>query len=331
MGRGNVCLAVGRALESALEFLFAANCSTEPAYASWRDFDLYAGESDEWVTAYAGYVLAGIPDERARQCAGRAWAWLERRAHGRAPGFRFNDRASPDADSTAWACRLARCLDSGSRELTSALDFLASCRQPDGGISTYPSRRAVRGALRVPADMSVEGWASSHVCVTAAAADIAEFCGDRTRAFLRDEQMPSGEWRAYWWCDPEYATAFAIEALAGSSAEADRRAVELAAWYLRTGDSGNSGFTLALRMIGLHAAGCEPPEDLANRLIELQEADGAWPSAARLRIPAPYERDPDVRWNWDENHKGIGGIRLDRNRIFTTATAVRALATFGAK
>ena len=330
MGRRLVRLDAARALRSAVEFLIASSFSTDGAEAWWQDFDLYPGPSDEWVTAYAGCALAGAPGGRAHRWAAKAWRWLKNRASGRSAGFRYNGRTTPDADSTAWACRLAVGLGISGGPLDGALGFLESCRRRDGGIATYPSREAVRAAIRIPADLPVDGWASSHVCVTAAAAGIPKFGDDeRVRRFLRREQMRSGEWRGYWWCDAEYATAMAIECLAHSATAPDRRAAGLGIEYLRTSGGGDSAFRLALRIIGLSRGG-EPPADLLGQLTALQQTDGSWPPSARLRIPPPDEMSPDRRWNWDEGYKGFGSIRLDANRIFTTATAVRALSAAAA-
>ena len=63
-------------------------------------------------------------------------------------------------------------------------------------------------------------------------------------------------------------------------------------------------------------------------LIENQNEDGSWSSSACLRIPPPYEKNPDAIYNWNMNGKGGRSIILDRNRIFTTITVIDSLSRF---
>src|SRR5690242_6625739 len=125
--------------------------------------------------------------------------------------------------------------------------------------------------MNLPAGMDVGGWAASHVCVTAAAGGIPEFAGDHALTrFLRKRQLPSGAWHGYWWCDPEYATAVALECLAGSRDEANQRAVAAGVQYLKRNRSNRSAFSLACKLIGLHHGGAPMPDVLVDRLLTLQ-------------------------------------------------------------
>src|SRR5205085_779729 len=75
-----------------------------------------------------------------------------------------------------------------------------------------------------PPDGSYAGWcATSHACVTAAAASVGYEPG---REFLRSAQHADGSWRSYWWDDDEYATALAAEALAATGDPDDRARVD---------------------------------------------------------------------------------------------------------
>ena len=72
----------------------------------------------------------------------------------------------------------------------------------------------IRFFTRVARNISFEGWCGSHSCVTAAAACLPLF-KERAKGleYLRQMQHPDGSWEAYWWSDPEYPTAFALEAI----------------------------------------------------------------------------------------------------------------------
>jgi hypothetical protein len=173
--------------------------------------------------------------------------------------------------------------------------------------------------------MPAHGWASSHVCVSAAAAGIAGLKDDpQLVSFLRRKQKQTGEWQGYWWCDSEYATALALESLNGTDDYA--RAAERAAGYAISRPMPASPFVQALRIRILLTCGCAVPADSADALAQWQLPDGSWPSSARLRIPPPMLHHPSLLAAWDSSHKGFGSIVVDQNRIFTTATVVSALA-----
>jgi squalene-hopene/tetraprenyl-beta-curcumene cyclase len=317
-----------RGSKPSLDFLLRArDAASRGCTGWWRDFDLHVGASDEWVSAYTASALAASGDGRGRTAAEEIWKALASRAAGRDPGFGYNGKTTRDADSTAWACHLAQTLGVQGSAQREALAFLEVCQQADGGVATYASAEAVRKAIRIPIEMPVNGWASSHVCVTAAAGRVLGGAAkERACRFLRSKQGPEGRWQGYWWLDDEYATAFSVGCLADSEDEEDRAAAGRGvAWLQRSG--GESAFALALRILGTCFGGARVPEGLITALLARQEEDGSWPSSARLRIPFPYETQPAQFWAWNRASKEFGGVRLDEGRIFTTATAIWALGT----
>jgi squalene-hopene/tetraprenyl-beta-curcumene cyclase len=291
----------------------------------WRDWDTQAGVSDEWVTAYAACVLAAGDDSAARAAAERAFELLCVRRP-LLDGWGYNGNVPPDADSTIWVCRLARALNRLS-DVAPAVQFLERCLQPDGGVSTYASSEGVRRSMHLPPGVSFRGWLASHACVTAAAAASLPQFGSRpeVRAYLRRAQNPDGHWEGYWWPDPEYATALAVEALRDHSDAEDTSAIEVASSWARKLPMSTSAFALACRIRILR---CDDPEacrQLAAKLAELQSSDGSWSSSAQIRIPPPDFMHPESVWNWDYQRKDVYGIRLDQERVFTTATVLNAL------
>ncbi|HZS55169.1 MAG TPA: hypothetical protein VFA65_12250 [Bryobacteraceae bacterium] len=312
------------ALKRAVHFLLGKRLTDDGANGRyWRDFNAYTNESDEWVTAYTAYALAETELSEGTQAACEAWEWLIYGSclHGSGLGY---SRLSPqDADSTAWGLRLAAMLgrskDTFARE---AYDFLTTFVRPDGGIGTF----SAPGALAIcpgknPSD--VAGWTASHTCVTGPAAWLLEIAGGNACRFLANTQQKAGFWRAYWWADDEYATAHAVESLAATG-DFDE-AVQRGASWLKDRHS-RSSFTLALQVLGMAKGGEQHFETALDDLLALQNDDGSWPPSARLRIPAPFLKEPHLQWNWDEGGNGIGCIMVDHRRVFTTATAVRALS-----
>jgi hypothetical protein len=295
----------------------------------WKDFSVFGRSSDQWVTAYAAVALAetGIPEARA--AAEASWRFLTAERGGSVPtGLGYNREAPRDADSTQWGCRLAVLLGHTSDDwFGRSVRFLVSdCFRPDNGIATYPSASCLPFNTSNNTRVATDGWTSSHVCVTAAAAWLEELLAHRDLVgFLAQAQVPQGYWNSYWWVDREYATAHALESLSRHGLRGDR--FDRAVVWLESRPPGSSSFQLALRIIAISAARPGPPDALLPDLLASQLADGSWPSSARMRIPPPDLRNPEVRWNWDEASDGFGGIVVDRARIFTTATAVRALTS----
>jgi Prenyltransferase and squalene oxidase repeat len=315
----------GPPIDRALGFLLAARTQT----GWWRDFSgvlgddrrWRAGTGDEWVTAYVGAAVAGLARADARRAGRRAWALLvDRRPPG--TGWGFNRLAPPDADSTAWALRLAAALgQEASPPAARTRERLDDYILADGGLATYRD-----GALGPPAAVDSTGWSrTAHACVTAAAAGLGS-C--RALEFLRRSHGEDGSWSGYWWEDPEYTTALAAEALHATRARADQVRVEAAVvWALgRIGPDGSvrqSAFATALcvRILRL-AHDAATTQDQRRRCLSWlathQRPDGAWPPSARLRVPPPHVTNP-------ARHEGCTTI-VDDAGIFTAATVLVALA-----
>ena len=309
-----------QARQRGLEFLLRARGDD----GWWRDWDSQGGISDEWVTAYTACELAANGLD-TRACAELAFERLRDRRPA-LDGWSYNHRVPPDADSTAWACRLAHLLHRAG-EVGPAISFLHQCRRADGGLATYPSAGRVRHAMHWPRNASFRGWLAAHTCVTATAAALPEFgCRPEVFAYLLRNQEPDGHWEGYWWPDPEYATALAVEALLNYGTAAGQAAVHVAVEWARALGPTESAFALACRIRILRCHDWEACLRIRDALLELQNPDGSWPSSARIRIPPPDFLDPSSIWNWDEDRKDIYSIRRDQERIFTTASVLKALA-----
>ncbi len=203
---------VEQALDDAVAFVLSRQAHT----GRWSDFFLPAGPSDEWVTAFVAACLLEAGADAARVGAERAWrALLLRR--GDEPGWGYNRLTPADADSTAWALRLAGGLGAQDERVAAARRFLDGHVLAGGGLTTYADRDPIRRYARLPEDASLAGWQADHACVTAAAAPIV---GDRAVKYLAGRQTPAGGWKGYWWWDDEYTTALAAEACAATRVQA---------------------------------------------------------------------------------------------------------------
>lgn len=308
----------------------------------WCDFYTLAGYSDEWITGYVGSVLAKIPLENTQKAASDAWNLLKWRGIF-SKGWGYNRYVPTDADSTAWVINLAESLNKTSFRVKRGNRYLNSSISPEGGIPTYSSLGPIRKFIQFKEGESLDGWCSTHCCVTAAVACL-ENLTNRAKLlnYLRDQQDPDGSWPSYWWCDREYSTALTIKALKSEDQNNSDRIRQAANWVLKrlnnerhiSNDDYPEGSPFASAwsihiLIDASTNGYNKAnkyiDKLVDWLIEEQFPDGSWQSSSRLRIPHPHEKNPNVFENWDKEALGSGSIRTDVNRLFTTATVLSAL------
>ena len=337
------------------DFLLAA----QDANGGWRDFLLPAGLSDSWVTAYVAEALVGSGDAADRNLASarRAWAFL----HGNetpSGGWSYNARVPGDADSTLWGLRLAEALGEGESALARrAFAFLDRHMQADHGLSTYASAGPIRGYTGLPEFVPFDGWTQSHVCVSAAGANLAHFA-DRISVYLLARQADDGSWPGYFWFDREYATGEAVSALARAATADDRGERQFrpaidraAAWLTRrvrglAAAEGKVRPTFALACaagaLALAARTDEARQAVAQAgasLAAWQRPTGSWGPSARLRVPPPDAISPPEGASWtrweglpagavspvDRLKATFTNFSPDHRGLFGAATALRAL------
>lgn len=304
------------AMERACRFLLARRDRD----GWWRDFD-FQGRSDEWVTAYTAVALHETRLPQCLDAAASAWDVLRSSRWWRA-GWGFSRFIPCDADSTAYALLLAARLGARGSRVHRAYALLRRHIGDGGGVATYVDRGALRVYTRV-VGQEPTGWCSPHPCVSAAVACLRSFAEHRRVAmFLRNVQRSDGTVPAYWWCDSEYATALACEALRDDREFADRAgrwAITRAA--VLTPDDSPFAVACTLRIL---LSGAKGNGRAIARTIDCLRAqqlpDGSWPSSARLRLVMPNETNPDAPG------AAIARVAVDPERIFTTATATSALA-----
>ena len=319
VGRTGHTVGAAHATARAVAHLLAEQAHT----GRWSDFFLpTAGESDEWVTAFVATCLLETGTDEAHAAAARAWrALLARRPD--EPGWGYNRLTPADADSTAWALRLANALGAEEARVGAARRFLDGHVQADGGLTTYAHRDPIRGYTRLPGGASFAGWQAAHACVTAAAAPAV---GQPARAYLANQQAGAGHWSGYWWCDDEYTTALAAEAVPAARTQAvawaQARVDGSGAVTTTAGDPSAWATAWCVRILRFGAT-TEAHAALDRAVAWLagaQEEDGSWPASARMRVPLPGQVDPAG---------DLAANALDENRLFTTAAAAAALSLSG--
>jgi squalene-hopene/tetraprenyl-beta-curcumene cyclase len=302
--------ATRKACLSGVQFLL----SRQHPDGHWSDWQLPPGSSDQWTTAYIGARLATTQEPflsgsaTARRAAA---AWLiEHQLPG--GGWGYCDSVGADADSTAWSLLFL------SAELPqvdrSSFDFLAGFQRPNGGFSTYG------------AESGLGSWCNSQVDVTAVAAralfqrPVQEFGAivERTLDYLDREQRPDGMWDSFWWDTPLYSSAAVLAIMRDADRAIDTERIAAA---LERTPAGNC-FELALLLECLAQCGRAGEASAAaaqGTILRAQLCDGSWPSVPILRLTDWRVADPAGR-------RDAGTLFADPNRLFTTATAIAALA-----
>jgi prenyltransferase beta subunit len=302
--------ATRKACLSGVQFLL----SQQRPDGHWSDWQLPPGPSDQWTTAYIGARLAATPEPfasgtaEARRAAAR-WLIEHQRPDG---GWGYCDSVGADADSTAWSLLFL------SAELVqvdrSSCDFLVGFQRPNGGFSTYG------------AESGLGSWCNPHVDVTAVAAralfrrPVQEFGAivEQTLNYLDREQRSDGMWDSFWWDSPLYSSAAVLAVMRDADRAIDTERIAAALEHTTAGNSFEQALLLEC-LVQCGSAG-EPSAAAAQEtMLRAQLCDGSWPSVPILRLPDWRVTDPAGRRDPDT-------LFADPNRLFTTATAIAALA-----
>jgi hypothetical protein len=290
-----------------VDFLVAAQSQDD----LWRDFRLVNGVSDEWVSGFVGFALAGTCGRAAISSFDRTLCALLRRQRADG-GWGYNANSPADADSTAWVLKLLKRLKHGGEALKRGEEFLRAHLLPEGGFSTYAtSTKILFGEGLPPVDDA--GWRSSHCCVAANAAAVLP---DPLLELVRSAQEPEGNWTAYWWRSDVFATALAVQALLETDSQHSRQSARH--WARKQIVTANSPFDRAW-LIQLLCAGAEADQRLARELclalVAEQRDNGSWRPGAEMLFPRP---DAPARSETDN-------IILDHKGLLTTASALMAI------
>jgi len=336
--------AVEMALSHASEFLVAGF----ERERHWSDFLTNVGESTDWVTGYVGYCISkhGPADPVLTKAVNAIKQ--DRFPHG---GWGYSRWVCVDADSTAACLRFLHNAGIEKENLLKDLNALCQHQKSDGGFSTYASPTEIRHVIKASQDNQLEGWCSSHLCVTAAALQVLLELGQTVEGrevrsaidFILSRQHPEGYWESYWWDGRIYGTANSIMALIQADKTHFIEPIEKAIHWLldvQQQDGGwNNGIEseskpfhtgLALQALIDFDAGAlhVPIEKGMQWLLSNQLTDGTWMSYPILRVPEPDCLRPWEKTDWRRSPVGTGILVEDHNRLFTTGTVLAALAAY---
>jgi len=267
----------------------------------WKDFNLFPGSSDSWVTAYTGLCLLSSGNSKRIQAAIQCAVDFLKLHYKKSYGWGYNQNVICDCDSTAYATQFLR--ESGNDENYGELLMRFQCE--DGGFSTYDEEKK-------------DGWNISQPDITAIAMNtIALYdseCAVISRAMTYLDQW-EGFVPSYWWATPYYATLKKKDAYTAAKIPFDDRTIML---QLDTETLPTTPYDLALYLELYCKTGGKSDRirEAAKSLLEMEEG-GRFQTYPILRVSHRCNVQAD---NAD------GPIVCDENGIFTAATALRTLA-----
>ncbi|CAN1576761.1 hypothetical protein MCERE19_04011 [Spirosomataceae bacterium] len=171
------------------------------------------GMGKAWITNYVAFQLAEIDADMPILSSIRTEILDKTEKY-----ISYNADIIQDGDSTNFLIGFLQEMNVVSPELENSwYKFMDS---ESGGWKTYLDGTKLRELLELENDISVDGWLSPKICVSAVSAymlskkrDTSEF--DKTCKYLLKNKAAS-HWDSYWWSSPIYATAFSVMALSKS-------------------------------------------------------------------------------------------------------------------
>jgi hypothetical protein len=305
---------------------------------TWSDFMTSMGMGKAWITNYVAFQLAEIDADMPVLSSIRTEILDKTQKY-----ISYNADIIQDGDSTNFLIGFLQEMNVVSPELENSwYKFMDS---ESGGWKTYLDGTKLRELLELENDISVDGWLSPKICVSAVSAymlskkrDTSEF--DKTCKYLLKNKAAS-HWDSYWWSSPIYATAFSLMALSKRE-EYYSDCIETADWLANlqekegfwqspVGQDSSPFYTaLALKALFVYDKGRfkNQIEKGISWLLSHQTLDGSWQTNRILQIPATNIEDPKEVKTWRNSSFGVNCLSDDFNRNFTTSTVINCLATF---
>lgn len=305
--------------------------SNQLSNGSWNDIFNDAGISDVWVTSYVTYAMENVLSCTQINIA-RNFTEKSKVPNGL---WGYNKTWIDDADSSSFALLSLNVSEDIEDHITQWLTF----QNEDGGFSTYNDKDILLSSLNSPHIQNVEGWLQSHFCVSAVAylvfAELKissknEF--KRLRSYILKTLKSSESNLSYWWSNDIYAIYYLI---LGADKLNDLEILDLCEKrleYLIGQDSEFNYFDKGLLLSSLCLTDryftkySDKVRKVADQILSNQLADGSWEESYALKMPHPSVLNASSDYiKCKKGDRGTNIITKDYNRIFTTASCLKAL------
>ncbi len=307
------CESSEESAQKAIQFLL----SEQQQSGFWKDFEIFKGAADQWVTAYVASALNETNSKSEVLAAiNRAWCALKDTFR-EGEGWGYNFYTPCDGDSTAWSLYLASFCDPSFYMRHKTL--IERYKGADGLLTTYVDEEDILRYINLQPESGILGWNSSHLCISGVAAKLEGSCSIEAIASKQNEQ---GYWQGYWWQHHSYTTYYCLKALMAEDSKFDGQINKARRWW-REQDfaSIDSIFYRALWVeIGLLLR--EDKSIIDNAIASImkeQLVSGSWIGDARIIVPMPNHLLQNSSLSW---------LKHDVNGIFTTATCLRLLTNY---
>jgi|TARA_E500000318_G_scaffold46428_1_gene43766 hypothetical protein len=307
---------------------------------SWIDYFNDAGNSNVWTTSFVCYFLSFWYKPQLDLIKSTEFL-ISNRYEGKNL-WGYNSNWIPDADSTSFTILALHSMGIDFRE--SELEEWFSFQNKDGGFCTYRNERELLASLNSKHIQNVEGWLSSHFCVSAVAYLV--FCqlginNDKKRKlelFLIDKLKDSHE-IPYWWTSRDYAISFLVLACCINMNEKifNFCCNELNKVSNATSERASNIFYVALRLLStikskdIFKYDNSPDKLLSEILLNAQLENGSWGGNYSMKIPSPDVLYPERQVHeWKEGNKGTNIVLKDFNGVFTSVVSFVALENYKA-
>lgn len=317
---------------------------------AWKEYYNEAGMSDSWATAFILSYLCQNPlsNNKLEVAKKKGISFLKNSKNGELWGY--NKEWIPDADSTSFV--LLTRYKYYKKDITIPLiNKWFEYQNEDGGFATYKNSNDILWSLNSnEQNISVKGWTTSHICVSAVAFYYLSLTDQKNtnyfnlENFLINSVNNDGLWDSYWWTSPIYSTSFLMKSanliknkkLANIIDHATEQIVKL---QNTNGSFGDKYVTHSPFYTGLVVdAICEIPkyfnmfksqiDNAVDWLKNSQMDDGSWVATSAMRMPDSKIIDPSIILEWPEDTKGLNIRAKEFNRLFSTTVSVSALAKY---
>lgn len=307
-----------KALEGSIVSSLGYILSHQSKDGSWMDCQFPPGPSDAWATAYVGYRLKRVPNRlksRAARSTLSASKWLKRNEYADA-GWGYNRVSGSDADSTA--CAILLLVSEGEKVSIRSYRHLMEFQSADGGFSFYlPTGRA-------------DSWRVSHPDITPVALEALLTRYDRKNPrikkgleYVLKQRTSDGLWNSFWWDSFLYGTEANLSFLDTIGALFGKEKTVESLLQVSPRNAFESALLISCTLY-TSAESKARVFELADQLVQEQEADGSWKNAPIIRLT---ENDCFEPWSV----KDAGGLYTDSRRLITTSTVLESLCKVYAK
>lgn len=310
---------------------------------SWHEFYNQAGVSNVWST---GFIISELLNSSIKNCMAnkiqRGLSYLNEIKHEN--GWGYNQFWINDADTSNFALICLRQYNPNI-QLGSMIKQWVKYYDPiEGSFSTYTNSEELIHSLNDKTIQNVDGWISSHACVSAVALFFLSILNENheqisqlTNYLTRLED--NGKMEAYWWTSNIYIYYYWCKACVNlKNSNLSKRLIKKVSEMQNSDGSFSDPYGKSIFYTGL---ACKilmndyhnysvRIENAVSWLLSKQNADGSWISSYPMQIPDPSVKRTTLV-NLPISNKGYNVRAKEFNGLFSSVAALTAIYEYEQK